>query len=627
MIHLFTHDSIGLGEDGPTHQPVEHLAGLRAIPGLNVIRPCDANEVAWAWRVAIDRTHGPVALVLTRQNVPILDRSRYASAEGLLRGGYVLADADGGDPELILIATGSEVALAVDAYEELAQSGVRARVVSLPSWYLFDQQPEDYRESVLPSGITARVSIEEASTLGWDRYVGPEGATIGMHTFGSSAPLKDVQTKFGFTPEKVVETAREVLKRRGRRRWLMKPTQKLHELGQSLWVDNITRDMLDEGTIQRYIDELSVTGLTSNPTIFDNAISGGDDYDEQIIELREKGLEAEQMFFELALTDLRRAAKLFEPINERTDGVDGWVSLEVSPLLADDAQKTIAQVADLHSRAECNIFIKIPGTEAGRTAIEESIFAGTPVNVTLLFSTDQYLAAAEAYMRGLERRIEAGLDPAVPSVASLFISRWDKAVIDQVPDELRDQLGIAVAKRTYRAYRELLDSERFQRLANEGARPQRLLWASTGTKDPDASDVLYVEALAAPFTINTMPDKTLLAFADHGEVREPLPADGGDAEQVLAKLNEAGHRHRRARRAAPGGGQGLVRQVVEGAPGDDRLEGREAGRVGLGRAAGQRAPPLRRSAPRGRSSRAITTRSATCTCATCSPRIPSGASA
>jgi transaldolase len=320
----------------------------------------------------------------------------------------------------------------------------------------------------------------------------------------------------------------------------MKPTQKLHELGQSLWVDNITRDMLDEGTIQGYIDELSVTGLTSNPTIFDNAISGGNDYDEQIIELREKGVEAEQLFFELALTDLRRAAKLFEPINERTDGVDGWVSLEVSPLLADDAQKTIAQVSDLHSRAECNIFIKIPGTEAGRTAIEESIFAGTPVNVTLLFSTDQYQGAAEAYMRGLERRIEAGLDTAVPSVASLFISRWDKAVIDQVPDELRDQLGIAVAKRTYRAYRELLDSERFQRLANEGARPQRLLWASTGTKDPDASDVLYVEALAAPFTINTMPDKTLLAFADHGEVREPLPADGGDAEQVLAKLNEAG---------------------------------------------------------------------------------------
>jgi transaldolase len=318
------------------------------------------------------------------------------------------------------------------------------------------------------------------------------------------------------------------------------PTRKLHELGQSLWVDNITRKMLDEGTIARFIDEFSVTGLTSNPTIFDNAISAGDDYDGQITELRERGLEAEQLFFELALTDLRRAAKLFEPIHERTDGVDGWVSLEVSPLIADDAAATIEQVKDLHSRAECNIFIKIPGTEAGREAIEESIFDGIPINVTLLFSTDQYLAAADAYMRGLERRIDAGLSPDVPSVASLFISRWDKAVMNEVSDELRDKLGIAVAKRTYRAYRELLDSERFHRLANEGARPQRLLWASTGTKDPEASDVLYVEALAAPFTINTMPDKTLLAFADHGEVREPLPADGGDAEEVLTRLNEAG---------------------------------------------------------------------------------------
>ena len=320
----------------------------------------------------------------------------------------------------------------------------------------------------------------------------------------------------------------------------MKPTQQLHELGQSLWVDNITRDMLDEGTIARFIDEFSVTGLTSNPTIFDNAISAGEDYDEQISELRERGLEAEQVFFELALTDLRRAAKLFEPIHERTDGVDGWVSLEVSPLLADDAAATIEQVKDLHSRAECNIFIKIPGSEAGLEAIEQSIFDGTPINVTLLFSTDQYLAAADAYMRGLERRIDAGLSPDVPSVASLFISRWDKAVMNEVPDELRDKLGIAVAKRTYRAYRELLDSERFHRLANEGARPQRLLWASTGTKDPEASDVLYVEALAAPFTINTMPDKTLLAFADHGQVREPLPPDGGDADEVLAAFNEAG---------------------------------------------------------------------------------------
>jgi transaldolase len=320
----------------------------------------------------------------------------------------------------------------------------------------------------------------------------------------------------------------------------MRPTARLHELGQSLWLDNITRTMLADGTLRRYIDEFSVTGLTSNPTIFDRAITGGDAYDEQIIELHAQGVEAEQLFFELALTDLREAARLFEPINRRTDNVDGWVSLEVSPLLVDDASATIAQVADLHSRADCNIFIKIPGTEAGREAIEESVFAGTPINVTLLFSTEQYLGAAEAYMRALERRIDAGLDPAVPSVASLFISRWDAAVMEEVPSELRGRLGIAVAKRTYRAYRELLDSERWQRLANAGARPQRLLWASTGTKDPEASDVLYIESLAAPFTINTMPDKTLLAFAEHGEVGEPLPADGGDAEAVLAEFADAG---------------------------------------------------------------------------------------
>jgi transaldolase len=320
----------------------------------------------------------------------------------------------------------------------------------------------------------------------------------------------------------------------------MKPTQQLHELGQSLWLDNITRAMLGDGTLRRYIDELSITGLTSNPTIFDKAISGGTTYDEQIVELHERGLEPEQAFFELALADLRDAARMFEPINQRTDGVDGWVSLEVSPLLADDAEATIAQVAELHSRADCNIFIKIPGTDAGLEAIEESIFAGTPINVTLLFSTEQYLAAAEAYMRGAERRIEAGLDPAVPSVASIFVSRWDVAVADEVPQELRNRLGIAVAKQAYRAYRELLDSERWLRLANEGVRPQRLLFASTGTKDPEASDVLYVEALAAPFTINTMPDNTLLAFADHGEVGEPIPADGGDAEQVLAEFDAAG---------------------------------------------------------------------------------------
>ena len=320
----------------------------------------------------------------------------------------------------------------------------------------------------------------------------------------------------------------------------MNRTEKLHDIGQSLWVDNITRTMLDDGTLERYIAELSVTGLTSNPTIFDKAIGAGNAYDEQIAELGEQGLEGEELFFELALTDLRRAANLFKPVHERTDGVDGRVSLEVSPLLADDDQATIRQAAELYGRAEENFFIKIPGTEAGRTAIEESIFAGIPINVTLLFSADQYLAAADAYLRGVERRIEAGLNPNVASVASVFVSRWDAAVAEDVPDELRNKLGLAVGKTVYRAYRELVHSDRWFRLANEGARTQRLLWASTGTKDPDASDVLFIEGLASPFTVNTMPEKTLAAFADHGEIGELLPTDGGDADETMAAFNEAG---------------------------------------------------------------------------------------
>ena len=329
----------------------------------------------------------------------------------------------------------------------------------------------------------------------------------------------------------------------------MKATARLHEVGQSLWLDNITRTMLGDGTLEGYIDELSVTGLTSNPTIFDKAISGGETYDEQIAEVAPaadagEGVGAnaeERIFFELALSDLRDATDLFADVHRRTAGVDGFCSLEVSPLIADDAEATIEEAAALHAKAEReNLFIKIPGTEAGRKAIEESIFAGIPINVTLLFDHEQYLGAAEAYMRGIERRIEAGLDPDVASVASIFMSRWDVAVAEQVPDELHNRLGIAIGGRAYRAYRELLDSNRMQRLMNEGARPQRLLWASTGTKDPDASDTLYIEAFASPFTVNTMPEPTLLAFADHGAVGDLVPADGGNAEQVLAEFGQAG---------------------------------------------------------------------------------------
>ncbi len=329
----------------------------------------------------------------------------------------------------------------------------------------------------------------------------------------------------------------------------MKATAKLHELGQSLWLDNITRKMLGDGTLQGYIEELSVTGLTSNPTIFDKAISGGDSYDDQIAEVADaaeagEGVGAnaqERIFFELAVADLRDACKLFGPVHERTAGVDGFCSLEVSPLLADDTEATIEQAAALHAKAEReNLFIKIPGTSAGLPAIEETIFAGIPVNVTLLFDADQYLAAADAYMRGIERRIEAGLDPDVASVASIFMSRWDVAVAEEVSDDLHNRLGIAIGGRAYRAYNELLASDRQRRLQNEGARPQRLLWASTGTKDPNASDTLYIEAFASPFTVNTMPENTLLAFADHGEVGDLLAADGGNCELVLGEFADAG---------------------------------------------------------------------------------------
>jgi len=321
----------------------------------------------------------------------------------------------------------------------------------------------------------------------------------------------------------------------------MKATQKLHDLGQSLWLDNITRDLLTSGTLRRYIDQLSVTGLTSNPTIFDHAIKNSTAYDAAIRKKLKEGKSGEQLFFELALEDITQAADLFRPVWERTNGVDGWVSLEVSPLLAHDTASTLAAAKDLHARTgRPNVFIKIPGTEEGLPAIEEAIFAGVPVNVTLLFSREHYVAAAEAFLRGIERRIDAGLNPDVGSVASIFISRWDGAVMDKVSESLRDRLGIAIAKRSYKAYRLLLDSPRWQRVYNAGARPQRLLWASTGTKDPKASDVLYIKALAAPFTVNTMPEGTLKALADHGEIGQILPSDGGDCEAVLAEFVKAG---------------------------------------------------------------------------------------
>jgi transaldolase len=321
----------------------------------------------------------------------------------------------------------------------------------------------------------------------------------------------------------------------------MKATQSLHDLGQSLWLDNITRDLLNSGTLQHYIDEVSVTGLTSNPTIFDHALKKGTAYDDAIAEALVKGKSGESLFFDLALDDLTRAADLFRPVHERTNGVDGWVSLEVSPLLAHDTARTIAAARELSDRAaRPNLFIKIPGTKEGLLAIEEAIFAGVPVNVTLLFSSDQYVAAAEAYLRGIERRIAAGLNPLVGSVASMFISRWDVAVAGKVPEALNNRLGIAIAGRIYKTYLELLNKPRWQRAYNAGARPQRLLWASTGTKDPKASDILYIKALAAPFTVNTIPEKTLKALADHGEIGPAMPPDGVDCEAILEQFAKAG---------------------------------------------------------------------------------------
>ncbi len=321
----------------------------------------------------------------------------------------------------------------------------------------------------------------------------------------------------------------------------MRGTQLLHDLGQSIWIDNITRDMVQSGTLKRYIDEFSVTGLTSNPTIFDHAIKSSSSYDASIRDELAQGKSGEMLFFDLALADVTRAADLLRPTHESTNAVDGWASLEVPPSLAHDTAGSIREAKDLFARGgRKNLFIKIPGTREGLLAIEEAIFNGVPINVTLLFSREQYIAAAEAFVRGIERRIDAGLNPNIGSVASLFISRWDVAVMDMVPDDLRDQLGIAIAKRTYRAYLELLGSPRWQRIFNAGARPQRLLWASTGTKDPKASDVLYIKSLAAPFTVNTMPEATLKAFAEQTSLGPPLPADAGGSEEVLAKFAKAG---------------------------------------------------------------------------------------
>jgi len=391
----------------------------------------------------------------------------------------------------------------------------------------------------IPTAAIATIGDQPSDLLMFER----SGLSIAMGNASETVQRRATHVAASHEDEGFADAVDRFILPRGRAAGtdVLKATGQLHRLGQSLWLDNITRDLLTNGTLQHYIDDLSVTGLTSNPTIFEQAIKNSAAYDSAIAARIAQGQSGEALFFDLALEDLTRAADLFRPIHDRTNGMDGWVSLEVSPLLANDTAGTIEAARTLFARANRpNLMIKIPGTVEGLPAIEEAIFAGIPINVTLLFSREHYFAAAEAFLRGIERRIDAGLRPEVASVASVFVSRWDSAVAATVPEGLRNQLGIAIAQRTYKAYRALLSSPRWQRVYNAGARPQRLLWASTGTKDPRASDVLYIKALAAPFTVNTIPEATLNALADHGELSGLLPADGGTSEQVLAQFTAAG---------------------------------------------------------------------------------------
>ena len=555
-----THCGVSIGEDGPSQMGLEDLAMICAEPDFTVLYPADATS-AWKATTLIVEQSGPCYLRLGRPNSRILYSADEEFAIGKCK---VLRKSD--EDRALIIAGGVTVFEALAAYDQLQEEGISVRVIDL-----FSVQPIDRDELIASAravgGLIATVEdhyehggLGDAvlSALAEERV---RVYKLAVREIAHSGKAKELIEKYGISSRHIVNAVKSALvaaprdtvgvaRSKGMRKRALgpaingknvKPTRQLHDLGQSLWLDNISRGLLASGTLRRYIDELSITGLTSNPSIFDHAIKNSNFYNDAIRQKMREGKSGEELFFELALEDLRQAADLFRPIYDRTNGTDGWVSMEVSPLFAHDTAHTIAQAKQLHARAGSpNLFIKIPGTREGVPAIEETVFAGVPVNVTLLFSCEQYLAAAEAYMRGVERRIAAGLNPDVCSVASLFISRWDKATMGKVRKNLQDHLGIAVAKRTYKAYRQLLDSERWQRLANAGAHPQRLLWASTGTKDPAASDVLYIKALAAPFTINTIPDATLLAFADHGKLGKLLPVDGGDADKMIAKFGQAG---------------------------------------------------------------------------------------
>ena len=549
VVFVFTHDSIGVGEDGPTHQPIEQLAALRAIPDLNVIRPGDANETTEAWRMALSQTNHPSALIFSRQALPTIDRSKYTAASGAARGAYVLTK-DEGEPDLILMATGSEVSLAVAAHEKLAGEGIKARVVSMPSWSVFEKQDTAYKEQVLPRSVRARVAIEQAGSLGWDRYVGFDGTTVTMSTFGASAPIAKLRAKFGFTVDHVCGTARKTLaKVRGTD--MTNPLQALTHAGQSAWLDFLDRKFLKGGGFQALIDNDSLGGVTSNPTIFEKAMGQGDAYDPEFKAFLARGGDpkAIDIYEHLAVQDIQTAADMLRPVYDRTKTLDGYVSLEVSPYLALDTQGTIDEARRLWKDVNRpNLMVKVPGTEAGVPAIRTLIEDGLNINVTLLFSMAAYQAVAEAFVAGLEARVAKGQDIAhIASVASFFVSRIDSVIDKKIEglgtDEaksLSGKVAIANAKVAYAWYQDLIASDRWKRLAEKGAMPQRLLWASTGTKNPAYSDVLYIDELIGPDTVNTMPQKTMDAFRDHGVVKAALTQDIEGARTILNKAEGLG---------------------------------------------------------------------------------------
>ena len=555
VFHVFTHDSIGVGEDGPTHQPVEQLASLRAIPGLVTLRPADANEVVEAYKVIMQLKDEPAVLILSRQSLPIFDRARFASAQGVARGAYTMADADDGKPQVILIASGSEVRLCVDAYEMLKSRGIGARVVSMPSWDLFEKQDQAYRDSVLPPAIKARVTVEQGSNswLGSLRRVFRNDDRYAHIRVVSSAegPAGEVRLR-----GRQGAGGGSASDRREQNH--MNPLKELQQHGQSVWLDFLARKSIAQGELKALVENDGVRGVTSNPAIFEKAIGHGDEYDGPLATLmKSKDRAIGDLYEALAVEDIQHAADVLKPVYDKLDGADGYVSLEVSPYLARDTDATVAEARRLWKAVDRkNLMIKVPATDEGIPAIRTLIGEGINVNITLLFAQAVYADVLEAYMAGLEAYRDRGGDlKRIASVASFFVSRIDSEA-DKLLDEkiaaandpttktalaaLKGKVAIANAKLAYRHYQSVVGSDRWKKLAAQGAQVQRLLWASTGTKNNAYRDTLYVEELIGPDTVNTVPPATLDAFRDHGNVRDSLEENVADADRVLAELKRFG---------------------------------------------------------------------------------------